>query len=131
MSADAIARELAWTSPLTWVSLVVLLALFAIGVRAVLAPARASVAFGIPLAEGEDPAYVQAFGARNIGLGLFAALAIVLDEGRSVGVFFLCAAVIALIDAYIVSRHSGFGRSTARPLTIALVLVVIGGFLLR
>lgn len=131
MSADAVARELSWTSPLTWISLVVLVALFAIGVRAVLAPARASVGFGIPLAEGESPAYVQAFGARNVGLGLFAVLAIVLDQGRSVGVFFFCGAVIALIDAYIVSRHLGFGRSTARPAIIALVLAVLGGVMLR
>ncbi|SJZ89339.1 protein of unknown function [Enhydrobacter aerosaccus] len=131
MSTDVVARELSWTSPLPWLSVIVLGALFAIGVRAVMAPATAASGFGIPLTEGNGLAYVQAFGARNIGLGLFALLAIALDQRRSVGIFFLCAAVIALIDAYVVSRHLGFGLSIARPAVIALVLAALGGFLLR
>lgn len=131
MSPDLIVRGLPWSSPLTWISLLVMVALFAIGVRAVLAPAAGSAGFGIPIGEGEGLAFVQAFGARNIGLGLFAVLAILLDERRSVGILFLCGAIIALIDAYIVSQHLGFGSPTARPSIIAAVLAVIGGFLLR
>lgn len=131
MSADAMARELSWSSPLTWISLVTLVALFAIGVRAALSPTAASAGFGIPLGEGDGLAFVQAFGARNIGLSLFAVLAIVLDERRSVGILFLCAAVISLIDAYIISEHLGLGPSIARPSIIALVLAVLGSFVLR
>ncbi|WP_448044287.1 hypothetical protein [Bradyrhizobium liaoningense] len=58
-------------------------------------------------------------------------LAIVLDERRSVGIRFLCAAVIALINAYIVTEHLGLGPSIARPSIIALGLAVLGGFVLR
>ena len=131
MSPDLVVRGLPWSSPLTWISLLVMVALFAIGVRAVLAPATASAGFGIPIGEGDGLAFVQAFGARNIGLSFFAVLTILLDERRSVGVLFLCAAIIAFIDAYIVSRHLGFGTPTARPSIIAAVLTVVGGLLLR
>jgi uncharacterized protein DUF4267 len=129
MAVDAIARGLAWSSPLTWISMIASVALFAIGVRAVLAPATASAGFGIPIGGGEGLAFVQAFGARNIGLSLFAVLAIMLDERRSVGILFVCAATIAVIDAYIVSQHLGFGIAIARPSIIAVVLAIVGGFL--
>jgi hypothetical protein len=131
MTPDAVARELSWSSPLTWISFLAALALLVIGVRAVLAPASASAGFGIPLGEGPGLAFVQAFGARNIGLSLFAALAIILDQRRSVGILFVCAAIVAFLDAYIVSRQLGFGPSIARPSIIAVVLAVIGSLMLR
>lgn len=116
---------------MTWISLLVLVALFAVGVRAVVAPTTAATGFGIPIGEGDGLAFVQAFGARNIGLSLFAVLAIVLDQRRSVGVLLLCGVVIALIDAYIVSQHLGFASPIARHSIIAAVLAVLGGLVLR
>jgi hypothetical protein len=131
MTSSSAIRELPWVSPLVWIALLASVALLGIGIRAVLAPASAASGFGIPLSEGSGLAFVQAFGARNIGLSLFALLAIILDERRSVGVLFLCAAAIAAIDALILGQHLGIGPTLIRPAAISAALLIIGGFLLR
>jgi hypothetical protein len=129
--AAALTRQMPRNSPLTWVVTLIALALLAIGIRAVLMPAAAATGFGVPLSGGEGLVYVQAFGARNIGLSLLALTMIGLDQRRALGVLFVCSALIAMLDGLIVARHLGLSPGLVRPGAIALLLLVVGGFLLR
>jgi hypothetical protein len=130
-AAPTLARALPWNGRLVWVVALVALALLALGVRAMLAPLAAATGFGVPLGGAEGLIYVQAFGARNIGLSLFALAMIALDQRRALGVLFVCAALIATLDGLILATHLGFDLSLVRPGAIAVVLVVLGARLLR
>ena len=130
-AARSLARTLPWNGPLAWVVALVALALLAIGVRAMLAPSAAAAGFGVPLGGAEGLIYVQAFGARNVGLSLFALAMIGLDQRRALGVLFVCAALIAALDGLILATRLGFDPSLVRPGAIAVVLVVLGARLLR
>lgn len=125
------ARALPWASPLLWASATLSLLLLAVGVRALIAPGQAAAGYGFPVSSPEAHVFVQAFGARNIGLSLFAIDAIVFDHRSSLAVLFLCAAGIAVIDAGILGQHLGWGAALIRPLAIAAVLAVLGWLLWR
>ena len=127
----ALTRQLPWKGPLAWVVALVALALLAIGARAMWIPSQAAAGFGVPLSGGEGLIYVQAFGARNIGLSLFALTMVALDQRCALGVLFVCAALIATLDGLIVATHLGLGLGLARPGAIALFLLVVGALLLR
>jgi hypothetical protein len=129
--APKIARTLPWNGPLAWIVALVALALLAIGIRAMLAPSAAAAGFGVPLGGAEGLIYVQAFGARNIGLSLFALAMIALDQRRSLGVLFVCAALIAVLDGLILATRLGFGPGLVRHGAIAAVLVLLGVLQLR
>jgi hypothetical protein len=130
-AAAAQTRQLPWKGPLAWAVALVALALLAIGVRAMWMPSVAAAGFGVPLSGGEGLIYVQAFGARNIGLSLFALTMVALDQRLSLGVLFVCAALIATLDGLIVATHLGFGPGIARPGAIVLFLLVVAALLLR
>jgi hypothetical protein len=130
-AAAASTRQLRWNDPLAWIVSLVAPALLAIGVRAMLTPSAAAASFGVPLSAAEGLIYVQAFGARNIGLSLFVLAMIALDQRRALGVLFVCAALIAVLDGLILATHLGLGPGLGRPGAIAVVLVVVGSFLLR
>jgi hypothetical protein len=131
MATVAVIRQLPWNGALAWVVASVALALLGIGARAILMPEAAAAGFGVPLSGGEGLIYVQAFGARNVGLSLFASAMIALDQRRVLGVLFICAAVIAMLDGLIVAGHLGFGLGVVRPGVIALLLLFVAAFLLR
>lgn len=95
----------------TWIALLASLAFLALGLRALLAPAGAAASFGLPLSGGEGLAFVQAFGARNVGLGLVGMALIALDGRRALAVLFLAAAVIAGLDFWIVASQVGPERA--------------------
>lgn len=124
-------RALPWTSPLLWASATISLLLLAVGVRALIAPGQAAAGYGFPATSADAHVFVQAFGARNIGLSLFAIAAILLDHRSSLAVLFLCAAGIAIIDAGILGQHLGWGAAIIRPLAIAAVVAVLGWLLWR
>jgi Domain of unknown function (DUF4267) len=129
--APKLARTLSWDGPLAWIVALAALALLAIGIRAMLAPSAAAAGFGMPLGGAEGLIYVQAFGARNIGLSLFALVMIALDQRRPLGVLFVCAALIAVLDGLILATYLGFGPGLVRHGAIAAVLVLLGVLQLR
>jgi hypothetical protein len=109
--SDILARALPWRAVTTWIAIVAAIGFFAIGLRALLAPAGAASAFGLPLADGDGLAYVRAFGARNIGLSIVALTLIVLDVRRGLAAVFLAGALIAALDFSIVAAQLGPERA--------------------
>jgi hypothetical protein len=104
-------RALSWRSITTWIAALATVGFLAIGLRALLVPAGASVSFGLPLSEGGGLAFVQAFGARNIGLSLVGMTLIALDVRRGLAALFLAGALIAGLDFWIVASHAGPERA--------------------
>jgi hypothetical protein len=85
----------------------------------------------VPLDPGDGLVFVQAFGARNIGISVFALLLLLLGRRRSLGLLFACGALIAAFDAGIVAAHAGAAASALRPAATALLLLAIGAGLMR
>src|SRR5690242_12244535 len=106
MSNDT-ARILPLNGASTWVAGLAAAIFFALGLRALLAPAGAAISFGVPVESSDGLAFVQAFGARNIGLSLVALALIALDMRRGLAVVFFAAALIAALDFSIVAAHAG------------------------
>jgi hypothetical protein len=104
---DIPARALPWRTITTWIAIVAAIGFLIIGLRALLAPVGAAAAFGLPTADNAGLAYVQAFGARNIGLSLVALALAVLDLRRALAILFFAGALIAALDFSIVALHAG------------------------
>jgi len=100
-------RRLPLNAPSTWLATLAALAFLALGLRALLAPMAAAASFGVPLDGGSGLAFVQAFGARNVGLSLVAIALIALDIRPGVAALFFAGAVIAGLDFSIVALHEG------------------------
>ncbi len=108
---DETVRALSWRAVSTWIAVLATVGFLAIGLRALLAPAATSAAFGLPLSGGDGLAFVQAFGARNIGLSLVGMALIALDGRRGLAALFLAGALIAALDFWIVASHVGPERA--------------------
>ena len=89
------------------------LAFLGIGLRAVLAPAGAAAFFGLPVPAAEGlPLRAGVRRSRNVGLSVLALT--LLGPGRPPrrrGAVFLAAALIAGLDAWIVTTHAGWRRA--------------------
>ena len=123
-------RALPLTAVSTWIAGLAALAFFAIGLRAVLTPTGAAASFGLPVPSPEGLAFVQAFGARNVGLSLLALALLVLDVRVGVAGVFLAAALIAGLDAWVVTTYAGVTHAT-KYFAYVVGLTGFGLFLLR
>ncbi len=108
--SDTIIRSLPWNAPTTWIALGAVAAFFLLGARAVLMPGPASAFFGVGIETGSGLAFVQAFGARNMGLALTGLALIWLDHRTALAALLLAGAFIAAIDAYAVMSAAGFAK---------------------
>lgn len=124
------ARTLPLDAVSTWIAGLAALAFLGIGLRAVLAPAGAAAFFGLPVPAAEGLPFVQVFGARNVGLSLLALTLLVLDVRLGVAAVFLAAALIAGLDAWIVTTHAGVARAL-KHLAYVAGLAGFGLFLAR
>jgi hypothetical protein len=100
-------RALPFNATSTWVAVAAAVIFLGLGLRALLAPIGAAAFFGVPLAGGDGLAFVQVFGARNIGLSLVALALIFLDARLGLAAVFFAAALIAGIDFSVVASHAG------------------------
>ena len=108
MTAD---RSLSLRSPMTWVIATVVLGFLLLGLRTVLFPASAAAFYGVPATAPEALSFVQAYGARNIALSLLAATLLVLDVRSGIVALLAYAALIAVLDAWIVTSAAGLGAA--------------------
>lgn len=123
------ARALPWNAISTWLAILATLVFLALGLRALLAPAGAASSFGLAVPDANGLSFVQVFGARNIGLSLLALTLIILDIQIGLAVLFLAAAVIAGLDAWIVTSNSGVSRAL-KHFAYIFVLLAFGLWLL-
>jgi hypothetical protein len=121
----SVTRDLPYTAVTTWILMLAACAFLVIGLRALLAPSAAAAFYGLPPAQNLDGrAFVRAFGARNIGLSLLALGLVFLDARRGIAVVLGAAALIALIDAWIVVTHADLIRAAKH----VGYVVALGGF---
>ena len=118
-------RTLPYDSVSTWIAIAAALVFFALGMRALLAPAGAAGFFGVPLDGGDGLAFVRVFGARNIGLSLVALAMIALDVRLGLAAVFLAAALIAGLDFSVVASYAGAPRA-AKHLGYVVALAGFG-----
>ncbi len=121
---EAIIRNLPWNAPSTWIALVASLFFLGLGARAVIHPVGASAFFGVAVEAGPGLAFVQAFGARNIGIALTAICLIYFDHRNGLAGLLLAASLIAAIDAYAVGAASG----TTAAIKHILYTLALGAF---
>ena len=110
------------------------LTLVAVGPVAVLAPATAATAFGIPAATVEARAYLLASATRDVALGIWLLALVRLRAGRRLlasSVFAI--ALVAAGDATNVAAYAGWQASPALTPHIGgvVVLLVLGLYLWR
>jgi len=124
------ARALPLNAASTWLAALAAIAFLALGVRALVAPAAAAASFGVPVDRGDGLAFVQAFGARNVGLSLVALASIALDLRLGLAALFFAAAVIAGVDFSIVATHEGVSNA-AKHVGYVVALAAFGGWFVR
>jgi hypothetical protein len=110
MTKSAI-RALPFNAASTWIAVAAAVIFLGLGLRALLAPSGAAAFFGVPVDGGDGLAFVQVFGARNIGLSLVALALIFLDARLGLAVVFFVAALISGIDFSVVASHTGTARA--------------------
>ena len=107
LAIENVTRSLAWNSPTTWIATLASLIFLGLGLRSLLDPAGSATLLGLPAPDVNGLAFVQVYGARNIGLSLLALILIFLDIRAGLAALFVAAAVISGMDAWIVTTHAG------------------------
>ena len=125
MPTDDAVRLLPLHAASTWIAAFAALVFLALGLRALLAPAGAAAFFGLPVTSPDGLAFVQVFGARNIGLSLVALALIALDLRLGLVAVFFAAALIAGLDFAVVATHAGPLRA-AKHLGYVAALAAFG-----
>lgn len=103
-----------------------------IGVRCVLAPIGGARFYGVHVSDKDGAAFVQAMGARNIGMSVTALALIILSQRTGLSVLIAAAALMACLDAVIVWRAAGLGKAAKHiayvPAFIAFMLWIASGY---
>ena len=116
-----VGRLLSWSSVTTCMALIAAVAFLVLGLIALVSPTTSSTIFGVPVADGPGLAFVQAMGARTIGLALLAIALVILDLKAGLAALLVSAALIAGLDASIVGNQMGLAKA-AKHIAYAVVL---------
>ena len=124
-------RKLSYRSPLYWLTLVVAVGIIFIGVRFLFAPDVAARAFGVPLADPLDVAFLFVKGVRDIVSGLFFLALLWSSNRRMIGSLLLIATLIPISDGAIVLSSVGWRPELAIHWGTALYMLLLSFALLR
>ena len=118
-------------SPLFWCTLVIPVAIIAIGINFILNPVGASTAFGIPI---HDPAafpFMWTKGIRDIFSGLVILAFLLRGDRRTTGILFTIAVFIPFCDGLVILKHLGFAPPIYIHWGTAFYMMIVAAFLLR
>lgn len=118
-------------SLLFWCTLVVPVAIIAIGINFILNPAGASAGFGIPI---HDPAafpFMWIKGIRDVFSGLVVLPFLLKADRRTTATLFAISIVVPLGDGLVILRHLGFAPPIYIHWGTALYMMIVAAFLLR
>lgn len=118
-------------SPLYWLTLAVAVGIIFIGVRFLFAPDIAARAFGIPLADPQDMAFLFVKGIRDIVSGLLFLALLWSGDRRLTGALLLIATLIPIADGAIVLWFTGWKPVLAIHWGTALYMLLVSFALLR
>lgn len=113
-----------WRSVGLWMSALLIAYLFFNVLRATADPAGFAAAFGVPLANPGDDAFVLVYAIRTLFLGLFGLALLLRRSYAALTLFLLVATVMPIGDALLVWQRGG------EPATIARHIVITGIVLL-
>lgn len=123
-------RKLSYRSPLYWLTLVVAVGIIFIGVRFLFAPDVAARAFGVPLADPHDMAFLFVKEVRDIVSGLFFLALLWSGDRRMIGPLLLVATLIPISDGTIVLSSVGWRSELAIHWETALYMLLLSLMLL-
>jgi hypothetical protein len=118
-------------SPLFWFTLLIPLAIIAIGINFILNPVGASTAYGIPI---HDPAafpFMWVKGIRDIFSGLVVLTFLLRGDRRTTAILFALAIFIPVGDGFVILSHLGFASPIFIHWGTALYMMIVAVFLLR
>src|SRR4051794_24857293 len=131
MKADVDGSMLRKTSPLFWCTLVVPVAIVAIGINFILNPVGASAGFGIPMHDAAVFPFMWIKGIRDIFSGLVILPFLLKADRRTTATVFAISIVIPLGDGLVILRHLGFAPPVYIHWGTALYMMIVAGFLFR
>ena len=121
-------------SVLFWLVVLIAVGIIFIGVRFWVAPISAAAAFGVPVEQSQNPAFLRAKGTRDIVSGLLFLVCLWRRMGRRLLGALLCvASLIAIGDMITVYTNTGGSKVTALMVHggTALFMIVVSGLLIR
>lgn len=118
-------------SPLYWLSGVLAVGIFLVGLFAMLAPATGSIMFGMPAATDDALPWIRLAGVRDIALGLVLFATIALREGRTTGLLILLIIVVPIADMTTVFLRTGFSAHVLIHGGAIVYMAGLGTLLLR
>src|SRR5271157_1934197 len=118
-------RKLSYRSSLYWLTLAVAAGIIFIGVRFLFAPAIAARAFGIPLANPRDMAFLFVKGVRDIVSGLLFLALLWSGDRRLTGALLLIATLIPISDGVVVLSSVGWTPVLAIHWGTALYMLLL------
>ena len=131
ITADVAGSMLRRGSLLFWCTLVVPVAIIAIGINFILNPVGASAGFGIPIHDPAALPFMWIKGIRDICSGLVILPFLWRRDVRTTATLFAISIVVPFGDGLVILRHLGF----APPLYIhwgtALYMMIVAAFLFR
>ena len=118
-------------SLLFWCTLVIPVAIIALGINFILNPVGASTAYGVPI---HDPAafpYMWVKGVRDIFSGLVVLAFLLWGDRRTTAILFTLAIFIPFCDGLIILRHLGFAPPIFIHWGTTLYMAIVAVFLFR
>jgi Domain of unknown function (DUF4267) len=131
MTADFGSSMLRRNSLLFWCTLVVPVAIIAIGINFILNPVGASAAFGVPI---HDPAafpFMWIKGIRDIFAGQAVLQFLWKGDRRTTATLFAISIFVPFGDGLVILRHLGFAPPIYIHWGTALYMMIVAAFLLR
>lgn len=118
-------------SPLFWCTLLVPLAIIAIGINFILNPVGASVGFGIPIHDATAFPFMWIKGIRDIFSGLVILPFLWRADRRTTATLLAIAIVVPFGDGLVILRHLGFAPPIYIHWGTALYMTIVAAFLRR
>ena len=131
MKTDVDISMLRKNSPLFWCTLVVPVAIIAIGINFILNPVGASTGYGIPI---HDPAafpFMWVKGIRDIFAGLVVLRFLWRGDRHTTATVFAISIFVPFGDGLVILRHLGFAPPIYIHWGTALYMMIVAAFLFR
>jgi hypothetical protein len=100
-------EQLPWRSPVTFLSLLIAVAIIVLGANFIFHPHAGAAAYGVQISNTDADAFLRAKGLRDIASGLVLVCLVAFASSRAVGLFVLTMTVIPMGDAIIVATTGG------------------------
>jgi hypothetical protein len=118
-------------SLLFWCTLVMPVAIIAIGINFILNPVGASTAFGIPIHDPAAYPFMWTKGIRDIFSGLVILAFLLRGDRRTTATLFAIAIFIPFCDGLVILKHLGFAPPIYIHWGTALYMMIVAAFLRR